>query len=200
MHSSSTSSGSGTTTKTFKDSCKGYDETCSDANHQGPLVCVDVGGTKPFICAYIVPAKNSGNEGYRIGPSSVVWDPADKQASLGKMKLLLAAGHPLVLGYLVTPAWDAASDDGYMRSSGSGTIGDPTKIKPRGGHGTHVVGFIENDTLAKVLPSAPPGAGGGYFIVKNSWGACWGDGGFIYVPYASLLAAPTDVTMLESVK
>jgi C1A family cysteine protease len=57
----------------------------------------------------------------------------------------------------------------------------------RGGHGICAVGFIDNADLATLLPAAPQGQGGGYFIVKNSWGNCWGDGGFIYVPYQAMI-------------
>ncbi len=55
-----------------------------------------------------------------------------------------------------------------------------------------IVSHIENDDIARIVPSAPPddagpyapkGDNGGYFIGRNSWGRCWGDGGYVYIPY-----------------
>jgi C1A family cysteine protease len=46
-----------------------------------------------------------------------------------------------------------------------------------------VVSFVSNQDLQAVMPNAPPGSGGGYFIVKNSWGSCFSDGGYIYLPW-----------------
>jgi C1A family cysteine protease len=59
---------------------------------------------------------------------------------------------------------------------------DPTTSL--GGHAVHLVGYIDNSALAAnpATASAPPGAGGGYFLVKNSWGTCAGDVGYYYVP------------------
>lgn len=53
-----------------------------------------------------------------------------------------------------------------------------------GGHNIHVIGYIDNSDIAALSPPPGPGpaAGGGYFILKNSWGACTGDGGYFYMP------------------
>jgi C1A family cysteine protease len=50
----------------------------------------------------------------------------------------------------------------------------------RGWHITLVTGLIDNSQLPM---GAPPGDGGGYVIIKNSWGSCYGDGGYVYAPY-----------------
>src|SRR5262249_34813586 len=42
------------------------------------------------------------------------------------------------------------------------------------------VGLLANDVLPD---TAPQGAGGGYVIVKNSWGCFAGDGGYYYLPF-----------------
>ena len=57
-----------------------------------------------------------------------------------------------------------------------------------GEHNIHVVGFITNDDLLAKIPTATPGAGGGYFILKNSLGPCAGDVGYYYMPVDYLKA------------
>jgi hypothetical protein len=185
----------------YSNSCVNYMETCSDTIHQSQLYCFD--NEFWLFCGYLVPQKNPNNFGYRIGKPSQFWDPSDPNFSLFAMKLCLAAGYPVVFGHPVTTAWDCAEIvntkdcpatgrvDGYMTYKANDTS--------RGGHGICAVGFIENSALADILPDAPPGEGGGYIIVKNSWGNCWGDGGFIYVPYQSILDYTGDATVLFSV-
>jgi len=199
-------------TQTYSDSCVGYSETCSNTVHQSQAVCVST----PFgkqICGYFVPNKNPNNQGYRIGDSVALWDETNPNASLFWMILHLAMGHPLVLGAPIINAWDEAFDDGWMPypsfliCTGPQLCPDapgPLPIcdchVPRGGHGSSIVGYIFNDDLQSLLPNAPPGLGGGYFIVKNSWGNEWGDGGFIYVPFQFVVDSAGDVTALLEVQ
>jgi hypothetical protein len=195
----------------YLQSCDGYTETCSNTIHQSELGCVSIGGF--FQCGYFVPEKNANSEGYRIGDSVALWDKANALASLWWMRLHLAMGHPLVLGHPVITAWDlAAAGDGFMPypapdictgielcPDAPGPIAVCECYKSRGGHGTNIVGFITNTTLQGLLPTAPLGQGGGYFIVKNSWGNCAGDGGFIYVPFHAVIDHAADVTVLLEV-
>ncbi len=67
-----------------------------------------------------------------------------------------------------------------------------------GGHAVHVTGYLSNERLATRLPKAPPGAGGGYFIVKNSWGTCFGDAGYVYLPVDWVKANAFEVVILQS--
>jgi len=62
-----------------------------------------------------------------------------------------------------------------------------------------VVGYVSNTTLAQRLPSAPQGAGGGYFI-KNSWGCTAGDSGLYYVPVEYVKKYFTDLLVLDMSK
>jgi hypothetical protein len=50
-----------------------------------------------------------------------------------------------------------------------------------GGHAVQIVGFLSNDELSTINKPSNVG-GGGYFIIKNSWGCNAGDGGYYYVP------------------
>ena len=57
----------------------------------------------------------------------------------------------------------------------------------------HVVGYVQNRDLPQGIPVAD---GGGYFVVKNSWGRNYGDGGFSYVPYTYMKLYAVDVVGL----
>jgi hypothetical protein len=199
-------------TKTYQQSCDGYGETCSDTTHQSQMGCVSIG---PFYaCGYFVPEKNSTHQGYRIGDSVSLWDAAHPLSSVWWMELHLAMGHPLVIGHPIITAWDvAAKGDGFVPYPFLETCTGPDHCPDtpgeipvcqcylaRGGHGASVVGFITNEKLQATVPTTPLGDGGGYFIVKNSWGSCSGDGGFLYLPFQSVVDHAADVTALLAVE
>jgi hypothetical protein len=81
-------------------------------------------------------------------------------ASLDEMRSALAAGHPIVFGFLVEPALFDVGPDGIYH---------PTGEEPVGGHAVCAVGY---DDARRVL------------IVRNSWGTDWGDHGYFYLPYS----------------
>lgn len=72
---------------------------------------------------------------------------------LWAVRSALRAKHPVVFGTLV--------DQAFMRWTGNLTPLGPPKGKTEGGHAMLVVGCI-----------------GDHFLVKNSWGKGWGDGGY----------------------
>ena len=65
-----------------------------------------------------------------------------------------------------------------------------------GGHCMLLVGYVAN---ADLPPGTPPGAGGGYFICKNSWGSTYGDGGYCYLPDSWVLTWTRSLYTLNSV-
>jgi GH25 family lysozyme M1 (1,4-beta-N-acetylmuramidase) len=87
--------------------------------------------------------------------------------NLADMKGCLASGYPFVFGFTVYPSFE--SDDvahtGIVPMPGA----DEQTI---GGHAVLAVGFDDNKNM---------------FIIRNSWGAVWGIGGYCYMPYAYLL-------------
>ena len=94
------------------------------------------------------------------------------------MRLLLLSGFPMVAGIAVTDSFSAAtSSNGFVHNSDDDY---------KGGHAVHIVGYLSNSEIKAnplfSVPSYLEGSGGGYFIIKNSWGTCKGDGGFFYVP------------------
>jgi len=175
----------------YIDSCLNYNDTCSDSTHQSDLVCMDQGDIR--YCAYSVPDKNPNNYGYRITSSAQLWDINDTELSFLKVILALKLGNSVVIGHPVTTAFDdAGKKNGFMDYNATDT--------DRGGHGLHVIGYISNKNLSNILPNAPLGSGGGYLIVKNSWGNCWGDGGYVYIPYQSIKQYTLDATVLHGVQ
>jgi len=180
-------------TKQYTHSCDNFFETCSDSTHQSEMVCTKEGDY--MKCAYVAAeGKNPTFDGYRITSSTAFWDVDDVETSFAALRILLAAGVPVVIGHAVTGAWDdAPKQAGYMLYKG-------TNDTVRGGHGIHAVGVIDNATLATLLPTAPAGAGGGYVIVKNSWSRCWADGGYIYVAWQSVKDFTPDATVLWGVQ
>ncbi|MGK5085528.1 C1 family peptidase [Bdellovibrionota bacterium FG-1] len=161
-------------THRYTQSCDGYDraEDCSDSSHQMQVYCNDQG--KYRYCGFL--AKELSQTGYGLTGASQLWNLLDSAGSLNRLTAALKIGQPVILNFNITPSWDAISRLGFITYNG------PSETS-RGGHTVHVVGAIDNTTLAQVLPSAPLGSGGGYVIIKNSWGNCFGDGGFAYAPY-----------------
>jgi C1A family cysteine protease len=87
--------------------------------------------------------------------------------NLADMRGCLASGFPFVFGFTVYPSFESEA------VAHTGTVPMPAADeKTIGGHAVLAVGY--DDTK-------------GMFIVRNSWGAGWGIGGYCYMPYAYLL-------------
>lgn len=82
------------------------------------------------------------------------------------VKFSLAGGDPVAIGIVVYPSFmsDAVAASGVVPMPGS-------TEKPEGGHAVLVVGY--DDAKSALL-------------VRNSWGAGWGQGGYFWLPYAYL--------------
>jgi hypothetical protein len=155
----------------YTNSCNGYTgEHCSNTSHQGDYTCIDVGAQR--FCGFDGNAPGDSNVRLTGNMQLLSLLTPDLGMSLGRVFLGLKV--PLVLALDVTPSFDNASSNGVVTYVGGGETS-------RGGHAVSVMGFVNNDKLPANIPA---GAGGGYFIVKNSWGSCWKDGGYIYLPYS----------------
>lgn len=156
----------------YTKSCVGYDERCSNTTHQGKFVCTTVNNV-PY-CGSIPP--NPGADGYRISESHLLWSNGifSGDIPVNTVRNLLATGHPVVVAVEVYKNGFSPNAQGFFTSYADDTL--------RGGHALHLVGYLSNAKIQAKIPGAPSGAGGGYFVIKNSWNDCWGDGGYAYVP------------------
>ncbi len=85
---------------------------------------------------------------------------------LDQLKGCLAQGFPFVFGFLVYPSFETAD------VARTGTVPMPGEDEsPLGGHAVLAVGYDDAT---------------GRFLVRNSWGADWGDDGHFTLPYEYL--------------
>ena len=87
-------------------------------------------------------------------------------------KSLLDAKQPLILTLHVTSDFEYPLSRGFVKYAPGASF--------TGGQTVEVVGYINNASLPT---GAPTGSGGGYLIIKNSWGCYWGDAGYAFLPY-----------------
>lgn len=87
---------------------------------------------------------------------------------LALLKSLVAAWRPVVFGFRVYTS---------NRETGEFPFPEPGQ-RPRGGHAVVAVGFDDDRVIGKTT---------GAILVRNSWGAGWGDQGYGWLPYAYVL-------------
>jgi C1A family cysteine protease len=89
--------------------------------------------------------------------------------NLGAMRTCLAAGFPFVIGFAVYESFE------NIDVARTGIVPVPGKDERMvGGHAVLVAGYDN---------------AGGAFLVRNSWGPDWGEGGYCWMPYAYLTSA-----------
>lgn len=174
-------------TKQYANSCQGYvDRPCSDTNHQGQFLCQRRGSACGFS-AQIRPSKDE----IKALAYTTFFDVRQPDDTIDVAPVFLALGVPIVVSFRVPESFLDAAADGFVRGEGAG------KDDLKGWHVALIEGWVDNDDLEQGQPSA---AGGGYFVVKNSWGPCLGDGGYWYVPKKWMSANATSMTALIGVQ
>jgi C1A family cysteine protease len=104
---------------------------------------------------------------YSDAQKDIVKQYARVMQSAPSIKGTLAHGHPVVFGFTVYESFesDAVAATGIVPMPG------PNE-SALGGHAVLCVGYDDSRQA---------------FIVRNSWGASWGDAGYFYMPYDYLL-------------
>jgi C1A family cysteine protease len=106
---------------------------------------------------------------YRYDPPGI-----EREQVLSRIKTNLAAGLPAMFGFTVFRSISQAQT--------SGQIPYPSKKdREEGGHAVVAVGY---DDALKIKNSNPDGAETkGAILIRNSWGAGWGEEGYGWLPY-----------------
>lgn len=104
------------------------------------------------------------------------WTPPAIGGTLHKATMLLGvlgfdgivgaldSGSPVILGLVIT--------DAFLQPDVAGLIADKTPDTERGGHAVLAVGHGNDPALGNAL------------LIRNSWGASWGLGGYAWLPRA----------------
>lgn len=182
----------------YINSCVGYpsiEPGCSATAPQANQFCTfratSFGGVVPDcgLHAFLNPHPSP----YSSAGVSTIWDPTSADFSVDYIFLALAFNNAVILGFNATDNFQNTTG-GYI----SYTAGAEDDVL--GSHVVHIVGYVSNEDIAANpnTASAPPASGGGYFIVKNSWGAAYGDAGYSYMPVDYLKANATEVVVVSS--
>ncbi len=142
----------------------------------------DVGVCAETLWPYV--AEQQASEGQGPPPDAAVQDAQNRRITgfsgltfkdVRQIKAALAAGKAVLLGLPIHEHWLGSWQSRTLGKVRHPLPGENTNM---GGHAMCAVGYRDD-------PSAP---GGGYFIVRNSWGTTWGsdnlDGaGHAHIPY-----------------
>ncbi len=164
-------------------SCDDYHHVCSNTNHQKGVVCSQA--PPPFMGTYCAhhqpePATIGGNIGnVRLKSSVSLWNPFEPDNSLASVRAHLDAGHPVVAGlYLDKNFTFAGLELGEFR----GWVEERSVPAEAAPHSVLIVGYVLEGDLPNSVRDFYSGFGGGYFVIKNSWG-CNGDKGHWFASF-----------------
>lgn len=150
-------------------------EACSDTVHQGKLLYGDDGSY------FWTPDMDYGGD-FSVAGSVELADIEDPESA----SLAMVA---VSFGYGVVVSMDAYQSFINVQMGHTGPYGQWLGAESS----DHLVGSHALQ-LSGVVSSQDHG--GGWLVLRNSWGTCWGDGGYAYIPYAVADSVLTDVTAI----
>ena len=98
---------------------------------------------------------------------------------LDQIKEIISYSIPIVFGLSAYNSIEQASDNGMIPLP-------ERNDKIIGGHAVLAIGYDDHIVL-----SGNPGSTTGAFLIRNSWGTKWGQGGYGWLPYEYLLKGLT---------
>ena len=112
----------------------------------------------------VKPHENAYNEATRHKAIKVSHIAND----ITSMKNSLANGNPFVVGIEIFDSFETE----HVAKTGIVPLPNPETERYQGGHAVVCCGYDDNKK---------------HWIMRNSWGPHWGDGGYFYIPYLYLL-------------
>ncbi|WP_082505309.1 C1 family peptidase [Deinococcus sp. Leaf326] len=177
-------------TQTYAGVCKGYDATfakvagkyqtwCSETSHEYPVFCVNAGFK---VCAVLNVAGNTNL--YAAQP--VNWGSKVDAWYRPQTTSANASANTTRIQNYAMASWTApvviSVDSRYLQPDASGFVPDlPVSVAPGSNHAVVLVDYLSEAETKQYLPQNR-WTTGGYLVIRNSWGDCWGDSGFAYVP------------------
>ncbi len=158
------------TAASYVGACLNYSPTwtCSESSHQSHRYCTTQNG-RPF-CGYSF--MTHVGTGVRASRARLLWK-SGQTFDLNAYRALLASGVSIMASFPVY--------DGFVNVGAAGRVTDYERNNEDGSHAVQVVGFISNEDMTFGPAKADVG-GGGYFVIRNSWGCAQADAGYWYVP------------------
>jgi C1A family cysteine protease len=131
----------------------------------GIKVCYTYGAPVESLWPYNI------NKFRTLPPSTAMQDAAKRKvtsyqrvADFNGVIDAVASGHPVVVGFTVYSSFESNS----VAKTGVMPYPNTSKERVLGGHAVLIVGYNKNRNV---------------FIVRNSWGSGWGEGGYFYMPF-----------------
>jgi len=176
--------------RTYINSCPEQYEGlhCSETSHQGKGVYTQEPGTQLYYFGYTEETPVTEKTPTSTASISNI---VDSDWATEVVCTALNSKIPIATSIPITNSFKYGSTNGYVEFT------EELEANIGGFHAVAVLGCVKNEDLP---PGAPPGAGGGYMVIKNSWAACWKDAGYAYLPIDWMKRYATMYSMIDAVQ
>ena len=124
--------------------------------------------SEPSAFCYAFAQNYQAIEYYRLDPRGTSSDDL-----MNRIWANLAGGMPAMFGFTVYTSIEQAADDGRI----------PFPAEDDRTDGSHAVVAVGYDDNKEITNRSNDVTTTGAFLIRNSWGAGWGDGGYGWLPY-----------------